>query len=73
MSMETTGRLVLSFKDKVLTLMCSGGLMFMIAGVFSLCAIPFVEATIWPASLKLGVVGFFTVWLSVILNRARSV
>ena len=68
-AMEDTERVVLSVRDKILVLMCSFGLILIIAALFSLILIPFVSATVWPTSLKLIFVGVCLVWLSVILDK----
>jgi len=64
-SMESTERVVLSFKDKVFTVICTLGVMSVMAGIFSLGLIPYVEVTVWPTSLRLVLVGVVLVWLAV--------
>lgn len=70
MAMEVKERVVLSVRDKVLTLICSFGLLLVLAGIFSLCLIPFTNVNIWPIFLKFVFVGVVLVWLSVILDKA---
>lgn len=74
--MEDTKRVVLSLKDKILTVMCSIGILLIMAAIFNFCVgivgvTDFIDTvSMFSISFKLAFLGVVMVWLSVILDKA---